>query len=113
MNSSVAQRCCGAQRISTLEEGRGDTLNFPHLPDCMSGSFLNDIAGLDGRHAHPLAGAVFFTENNADHTFSVTIFQNDLKDLTGAFREWLMYHSYIEYVDAATEEKLLGTAVTT
>lgn len=106
---TIADRCCGAQRIDSVADGHGTTLKFIDVPDSMSGAFLEELCGLDGTYKHPLEGAVYYTENTGPDTFSVTIFQNDLKeDLPEAFAGWFMGHCYMEYADNATMAKVLS-----
>lgn len=104
---SIKKRCAGATRIKNIEEGRGNTLKFVGVPDSMSGAFLEELCGLDSSHAHPLKGAVYHTENTGPDTFSVTVFQNDLKeDLAVSYAKWFMCHCYIKYADDETVSKI-------
>ena len=104
---SNKKRCAGATRIKDVSEGRGNTLKFVDVPDSMSGTFLEELCGLDSMHTHPLKGAVYFTKNTGPDTFSVTIFQNDLeKDLAEAYAKWFMGHCYMEWADEETRMKV-------
>ncbi len=104
-------RCAGAMRVTELKDGKGEKLKFVNIPYCMCGAILNELAGLDDLHGHPLKGAVYFTENSED-TFDVTVFQNELEgDLVEIFLRWFMSGQYVKYADGETAEKFSSTYI--
>lgn len=104
--NTVNDRCRGATRIAAPTDGHGTILKFVGVPDSILGAFLNDISGLDSKYEHPLAGAVYYTEDYDSETFSITIFQNELEDLPKAFAGWFMSYLYMEYADEETVNKI-------
>lgn len=106
MSKSISERCAGAQRINNPAAGNGDTLKFVNVPDSLSGAFLEELCGLDSKHNHPLKGAVYYTENTGPDTFDITVFQNDLEELAKSFAGWFMGHTFMEYADNDTMNKI-------
>jgi hypothetical protein len=111
MSTDIASRCRGARWVDDPGKGSGDTLKFVNVPDSLSGAFLEEISGLDGKHEHPLEGAVYFTENLGGDTFNLTIFQNGAEKMIKAFAGWCMCFTFIDYADDETKIKISAAQV--